>query len=179
MSATHTPIAPDGIATMLRGAGAAIAAEVRDLPEAILGWHPAAGEWCVKDVIGHLIESERRGFAGRIRIILAGARPSLEGWDPAVVATARKDCDRDARTLVAELLQAREDSAALVAALRPDDLRQVGLHPVVGDLSVADLLQEWVHHDRNHLKQILTNVQLYAWPHMGNAQKFSGAPPRG
>jgi hypothetical protein len=30
-----------------------------------------------------------------------------------------------------------------------------------------------VHHDRNHLKQILSNVQAYAWPHMGNAQKFS------
>jgi len=39
---------------------------------------------------------------------------------------------------------------------------------------VEDLLQEWVHHDRNHIKQILSNVQAWAWPHMGNSQKFSG-----
>jgi hypothetical protein len=39
---------------------------------------------------------------------------------------------------------------------------------------VADLLHEWVHHDRNHLKQLLANVQAFVWPHMGNAQRFSG-----
>jgi hypothetical protein len=34
---------------------------------------------------------------------------------------------------------------------------------------------EWVHHDRNHLRQILANVQAFAWPHMGNARRFSSA----
>jgi len=47
----------------------------------------------------------------------------------------------------------------------------------VGELTVADLLQEWVFHDRNHLKQILSNVQAYVWPHMGNAQKFTTPSP--
>jgi hypothetical protein len=38
---------------------------------------------------------------------------------------------------------------------------------------VADLLHEWVHHDRNHLRQILASVQAFVWPHMANAQRFS------
>jgi hypothetical protein len=38
---------------------------------------------------------------------------------------------------------------------------------------VADLLHEWVHHDRNHLKQILANAQSFVWLSMGNTQKFS------
>jgi len=29
--------------------------------------------------------------------------------------------------------------------------------------------------DRNHLRQILANVQAFAWPHMGNARRFSSA----
>ena len=41
-------------------------------------------------------------------------------------------------------------------------------------VDVADLLHEWVHHDRNHLKQMLSNIQAYVWPHMANAQKFAG-----
>lgn len=167
------PLAPVAVASMLRGAATLFAAEVRSLPEPLLRWRPAEGEWCIKEVLGHMIEAERRGFAGRIRIILASDRPALERWDPAAVAAARKDDERDAEALVTELLHMREDSAALAARLRPDDLQRVGLHPTVGDLTVADLLQEWVHHDRNHLKQIMTNVQAYAWPHMGNAQKFS------
>ena len=48
-----------------------------------------------------------------------------------------------------------------------------GRHPKVGSLTVSDVLHEWVHHDRNHLKQIMSNVQALAWPHMGNAQRFS------
>ena len=173
MTIAPRALAPPDVASMLRSAATAFAAEMHALSDAILRWHPAAGEWCVKDVVGHLIEAERRGFAGRIRIILANTRPTLERWDPAEVAKARRDCEKDANALLGDFLRIREESVALVAELRSDDLARAGLHPTVGELTVRDLLQEWVHHDRNHLKQALTNVQHYAWPHMGNAQKFS------
>jgi hypothetical protein len=166
-------LSPAAAAAMLRGAATAVAAEVRVLPSDIARWHPAPGEWCVRDVIGHLIEAERRGFAGRIRIILDTPTPALEGWDPAEVARSRHDCDRETESLLGEFLAMRETGAAMVAALTPDGLARVGRHPKVGDLSVRDVLQEWIYHDRNHLKQILTNVQGWAWPHMGNAQKFT------
>ena len=172
--ATNALSAPDA-AALLRGGVATIAAEVRGLPETLRRFHPAAGEWCAKEVLGHLIEAERRGFGGRIRIILDEDRPALQRWDQAEVARARKDCEADAEALVRELLRMREDYATMIAALKPDQFTRVGRHPVVGDLSVRDVLQEWVHHDRNHLKQILSNVQAYAWPHMGNAQTFSAA----
>jgi len=67
----------------------------------------------------------------------------------------------------------RRDSVALVAGLRAADLGRGGQHPKVGPLRVADLLHEWVHHDRNHIRQMLANLQTVAWPHMGNAQRFS------
>jgi len=38
---------------------------------------------------------------------------------------------------------------------------------------VRDLLHEWVHHDRNHTKQLLSVVQARVWPSMGNARKFA------
>jgi hypothetical protein len=38
---------------------------------------------------------------------------------------------------------------------------------------VDDVLHEWVHHDRNHLQQIMGNVQAFVWPALGNAQRFS------
>ena len=103
------PLAPATAALLLRGTAAALAAEARGLPEALLRWHPAAGEWCVKEVLGHLVEAERRGFAGRITIILAGARPVLQRWDPAEVARARKDCEGSAEALVTELLAMRRE----------------------------------------------------------------------
>ena len=173
MTEVSRPLAPGEVARLLEGAAVAIRAELAALPEDVLAWHPAPGEWCAKEVLGHLIESERRGFAGRIRLILAGDEPSLEGWDQGEVARARGDCARPAAALIAELDALRRDSVTLVAGLRGPDLERGGRHPKVGHLRVGDLLHEWVHHDRNHLRQMLANTQAAAWVHMGNARRFS------
>jgi DinB superfamily len=173
MTADSRPLAPREVARLLESAATAIRAELTALTEDVLGWHPASGEWCVKEVLGHLIESERRGFNGRIRLILAGREPSLEGWDQVEVARARRDCARPAATLIGEFDALRRDSVGLVAGLNSTDLERGGQHPKVGHLRASDLLHEWVHHDRNHFRQILANVQAAAWPHMGNARRFT------
>jgi len=169
------PLAPAEVAALLPAAVALLRAELAALPERVLAWHPAPGEWCVKEVLGHLIEADRRGFAGRIRILLAADAPALERWDPPEVARARGDCGKSAAALLDELAAMRQDGATLVRGLRPADLDRGGRHPTVGPLRVRDLLQEWVHHDRNHVRQALANVQAYVWPALGNAQKFSAS----
>jgi DinB superfamily len=167
------PLAPTEVAALLRAAMTTLAAELGALPERLAGWHPAPGEWCVKEIVGHLIEAERRGFAGRIRILLAEDDPALQTWDQNEIARARGDCKRPLAGLLDELAALRREGATLVTGLRDVDLERRGRHPAVGVLRVGDLLQEWVHHDRNHIKQALANVQAFVWPAMGNAQKFS------
>ena len=169
------PLTPAEIAPLLDAAMTTLRAELGSLPERVLSAHPAPGEWCAKEIVGHLIEAERRGFAGRIRTILVETNPTLESWDPDEVARARHDCAQPMTTLLAELAEIRPQSAALVRGLHDADLARAALHPKVGRISVNDILQEWVHHDRNHIKQALACVQAYVWPAMGNAQKFSRA----
>jgi len=90
------------------------------------------------------------------------------------VARERRDCDRLAMSLFMELMGLRHRSVELVRGLRPEQLERTCVHGKVGELRVRDLLHEWVHHDRNHTRQLLANVQARAWPHLGNAQKFGG-----
>ena len=137
------------------------------------GWRPAPGEWCTNEVVGHLIEAEQRGFAGRIRTILAEDRPKLVAWDQPAVAAARRDCEKSGLALAAEFRTLRTASLELVKGLRAADLDRAGSHPEVGELRIRDLLGEWVHHDRNHIRQLLANTQARVWPQMGNAQRFS------
>jgi len=165
---------PAEIAALLESAVATIRAEVDALPKAVTTFHPAEGEWSVNEVIGHLIEAERRGFAGRIKIFLASKDPQVETWDQNEVARGRRDDMKSTAKLVTELERMRAESVALVRGLKAADLKRGGQHPKVGWLRVQDILHEWVHHDRNHIKQIHGNVQAWAWPHMGNTQKFSG-----
>jgi hypothetical protein len=105
--------------------------------------------------------------------MLAEDEPNLQSWDQEAVARERRDHERAGRDLVAEFETLRQDSAQLVEGLRPDQLDRAGHHPLVGRVAVRDLLNEWVHHDRNHVKQMFSNVQAYVWPRMGNARRFS------
>jgi hypothetical protein len=168
------PLAPATIAVLLRASAAEIAAEVRALPPGLSGRRPAGGGWCALEVVGHLLEAERRGFAGRIRRLVEGDEPRLEEWDQPSVAAARHDCERDPEALVREFLDLRQSSGLLLEALSPADLSRGGEHPTVGWLTVGDVMHEWAHHDRAHLKQILELSQALVWPHMGGARSFSG-----
>ena len=175
VAADPAALPPDRIADLLAASAATVVAELLALGDQA-GWRPEPGEWSANECVGHLIEAERRGFAGRIRTILAGAaagkRPTLEAWDQSGVAAARRDDLRSGAELAAEFDALRADSLALVRGLRKGDLARAGDHPHVGPLRVDELLGEWVHHDRNHVRQMLAVSQARVWPQMGNARRF-------
>ena len=160
------------IADLLESTCALIEAEMKALGDEGCRWHFKDGEWCVNECVGHLIEAEKRGFAGRIRDFIAG-RPT-QSWDQVAVEKARKDCDRMSQSLWMEFMGIRHDSIALVRSLTPADMDKGGMHPHVGMLYVRGLLQEWVYHDRNHTRQLLAIQQERVLPFMENSQKFVG-----
>ena len=146
--------------------------ELNHLPADALRWRPAPNEWCINEVVGHLIACDNNGFAGRIQSILKQNQPQLVAWDVAETVILRRDIERDGMELVEELAAKRRENTKFISQLTPEQLQRCGIHPMIGDLRVVDLLFEWIHHDHNHIKQILTNVQDYIWPDMGNSQKF-------
>jgi DinB superfamily len=174
MHAATRSLEPREVAQLLQSMSTAMTAELSSLPDAVLAWHPAQGEWCAKECLGHIMEAERRGFNGRIRTILTQNEPHLAGWDQQAVERERNDCQRSAAELVAEFQQLRADSVALVNQLTENDLKRGGTHERVGYVRVNDLIHEWLHHDRNHFRQLQANIQAYVWPTMGNCQKFVG-----
>ena len=169
-------LSPIRIADLLAASATTVIAELVALGDEG-GWRPEPGEWSANECVGHLVEAERRGFAGRIRRILAAHRPDipadLEDWDPPAVAEARRDHLRSGAELAAEFDALRADGVRLVRSLKAADMARVGIHPLVGPLRVDELLGEWVHHDRNHVRQMLALTQARVWAQMGNARRFS------
>ncbi len=164
---------PGEVADLLEASGQAYAATLDALTPERASWRPAPGDWCINEVVGHVIEFEKNGFAGRIQVILGADEPDLPTWDRDRIIKDRNDCARDPKELRQELLELRRESVKHVRSLRPEQIPRGGLHPQVGRLTVDELLHEWVHHDGNHLRQALENVQVYVWPHMGNARRFT------
>jgi hypothetical protein len=167
-----TALTPAQIAPLLAASVATMRSEIRALGEAAR-WQPAAGEWSVSECLGHLIEADRRGFAGRIREILAGDQVVLTRWDPPAVAAARHDNEADPIELVEGFAAQRSEAIALVRSLSATDLSRVGIHPEIGPLRVDEILAEWPHHDRSHVRQALAVTQARVWAQMGATQRFS------
>ena len=176
---TPASLAPHQAGALLGTMPIILRAEFEAAPGGLLRWRPAPEEWCVLEVVGHLIETEERGFAGRIRTILAEERPWFTAWDPSAVARERRDEQRAPAELLAEFTNRRNSGVTLVETLTAADLARGGDHPEVGFLTVNDLIHEWIHHDANHLRQMLANIQAYTWSSMGNAQRFSAPDPSG
>jgi DinB superfamily len=166
-------MSPGEVADLLASSGEAFASTLNALPSGVASWHPAPDEWCVNEVVGHVIVTEKNGFAGRIRVILGGDEPDLPTYDRDAIQKERNDSARDRKELAQEIHEMRDQSLDLIRSLSSEQLQRGGLHPDVGRLTVDDLLHEWVHHDGNHLRQALANVQAYVWPNMGNARRFS------
>ena len=166
------PLKPTQIAAMLRAAAIMLEAEFAALPAELAGWHPKPDEWCIKQVLGHLIQTEETGFAGRIRFVLANDEPRLDALDQDEEAQKRSDCARDAGGLLREFVSLRRESCALVAGLSSADLQRGGWHPDIGFVRVDELLHEWVYHDRDHIQQMMKNIQAYTWENLGATQKF-------
>ena len=164
---------PAEVARLIGASGAFVVAELRALGDDA-AFHPAPGEWCANEIAGHIIEAERRGFAGRIRRFLESDGPDELGWDQDAVERERQDCRRDPRELADELEALRTESLVLLRSLRHEQLSRWGTHAKVGRLTVNDLIHEWVHHDRNHARQLMAVTQDRVYPHLGGSRGFVG-----
>ena len=165
-----TPLTPGHAAALLLASMETLRGEAEALGPEALTWHPADGEWCVNEVIGHILAAEEPSFRDRIERIIDQPGCVLVSWDQTQVAKDRRDCERSGAELIAELVRERERSVRLLRGLSDDQLTLSGEHQQVGRLRVIDLVHDWPHHDREHVKQALSITQAYVAEHVGNAK---------
>lgn len=166
------PFKPTQVSEVLSTTYTVLQAELNVLPVEVLGWHFDPKEWCIKQVLGHLIETEKNGFAKRIPLMVKVKDPQLVSLDQDKEALIRNDCEQDAKNLLKEFGLLRGKSCVIVAALKDSDLARGGWHPDAGYLMIEDLLHEWIYHDLDHIRQITDVVQRYIWNHMGKTQDW-------
>ena len=92
----------DEIGRHLTAARGLITTELEALGDRWAAWRPAPGEWSANECVGHIIEADRRGFAGRIRRILAEDGVSEQGWDQIATASDRRDWERTVHDVMSE-----------------------------------------------------------------------------
>jgi hypothetical protein len=142
-----------------------------DVDDALLSWRPAPSEWCIKEVIGHLLEMDTLAFADRIRLILAEDTPAIPGLNVDKIAADRQDDQRPLSELLSAFERERETAVSFLNNLPADQLARTGTFPTNRHFRAADFLYEWPYHDHDHLKQISSIIQTAVWPNLSETMQ--------
>jgi uncharacterized damage-inducible protein DinB len=141
------------VITELRRAPTELAAAIAGWSDAELAARPAADEWSAKEIIGHLIETDRL-FLSRAGALLADwGVPALDPSAPWTLHEHKGYQDMDADDLLALHRDGRNATLMLVSDLSPEDWSRLGnLRGTTN--SMLDLGSWLANHDTGHLAQL-------------------------
>lgn len=123
------------------------------------------------DVVGHLIHGEKTDWVPRIKKILEfGKTQSFEKYDRFAQYELSKG--KSLQQLLDEFTVLRKENMNWFKALNltEDDLDKKGMHPVLGEVTLRNLLATWVVHDLTHISQITRvmakqyKTEMGPWP---------------
>jgi DinB superfamily len=125
------------------------------------------------DVIGHLIHGEKTDWAVRAKIILEfGLSKPFEPWNR--FAQYEESKGKTLQQLLDEFEAVRKENLNWFNSLQlsEEDLERKGLHPVLGEVTLRNLLSTWVVHDLTHIAQITRVMAKQYTDEMGPWPEF-------
>ena len=148
---------PDIVST-LRGQLADTVDLLRGLTEVKAAIRYAPGKWSVKEVVGHMIDTERI-FSTRLLKFARGERVSLPGFDQDEYVAAADFDNRTLRSLVHEYEHVRKSNLALFESLSADAWQLSG---TANDASftVRSIAYIIAGHERHHLMVLRDRYDL-------------------
>lgn len=129
--------------------------------EALLERRPREGAWSVKEVLGHLGDTEWV-YGYRMRLMLSHDTPEIAGYDQDLMVAGLDHNERPLSMLMEEYRRLRGLNVDLYLRTRGPAWERVGRHSERGDESVGLSVRLLAGHDLRHLDQMertLTAVQ--------------------
>jgi len=107
------------------------------------------------DVIGHLIHGEKTDWTERAKMILEfGDSKTFVKWNR--FAQYEESKGKSLQQLLDEFAAIRKENMVWFKSLglTETDLDKKGMHPVLGEVTLRNLLATWVAHDLTHIAQV-------------------------
>lgn len=123
------------------------------------------------DVVGHLIHGEQTDWTARMKMILEfGKTKTFVRWNRE--AMYEESEGKSLQQLLDEFAILRKENMIWFKSLKltETDLDKQGMHPVLGDVTLRNLLATWVVHDLTHIAQITRvmakqyQAEMGPWP---------------
>lgn len=130
-----------------------LADRLGDLPDEVAGRRPGANAWSVKEVVGHLCDTEWV-YGYRVRVILTHDEPAIPGYDQDLAVKGLAHNERPLGELLDEFRTLRAMNLGLYRRSQGPSWERVGMHAERGAESVELNIRLLAGHDFRHERQI-------------------------
>lgn len=120
-------------------------------------WKPSPERFSVAEVLAHLSHSEGHCYRMRLDRFMAETRPEFESDDAQMYLDLYRDADPD--EAFDHFKDQREANIKFLRHLPGDAGDRVALHREFGEITLAQMLNEWALHDLGHIRQIAELVR--------------------
>ena len=120
-------------------------------------WKPSEDRFSIAEVLAHLSHSEGHCYRARIDRFLEEEMPVFEPDDARMHLEYYRDAD--AEDSFDHFEEQRETNIEFLRELPAEAAERRARHQVAGEITLANLLHEWVLHDLGHIRQIAELVR--------------------
>ena len=128
-----------------------------ELTEEDARWKPAPDRFSVAEVLAHLSHSEDHCYRMRVDRFMAETRPEFEPDDAQMYLDLYRDADPEAS--FDQFEEKRENNLEFLRGLSARAGARIALHKEHGEITLAQMLNEWALHDLGHIRQIAELVR--------------------
>ena len=124
---------------------------------------PSDDAWSLKEVAAHLRDCEEH-FLESLELITYADAPRISALDADGLVLERDYRQSDLYEVLERFAYLRHRTVILLSSLAPADWERCGLHPYLGEVSIARLTRSQNEHDLEHLWQARRLRQALAEP---------------
>lgn len=147
------PLEPSAALERLKGTPRELVALLATARTEAMQRKPDDDEWSPATVVAHLADAELV-YSVRIRMAVTADRPYLAAFDENAWVRRFAELETDAKESLARWRSLRDANLRLLASLDPDEWKLSGMHAERGEMTVTQIADRLVQHDRAHLAQI-------------------------
>ena len=115
------------------------------------------GGWGAVENLAHLRDFDEVTL-DRVEQILSGANPELEVFDTDLRAIELDYHAQDPFKALADFERVRQDLIDRLAALPPEAWQRTARHPVLGEITLEDLIRRLAEHDEQHYETLRDEI---------------------
>jgi DinB superfamily len=132
-------------------------------PATAVTWPPGIDRWSILEIVAHLADAELLASA-RIRRIITQDNPEMHGYRQELWAQSLAYRRQKIEAMSARFVVLRRENAALLEMIGEEVWRLKGRHDEYGELSLRELIEDYITHTAKHLDQMRVAVVAYTKP---------------